>query len=116
MIIQRLKSPNDRTNGLITLANGLEFKTLERPWLNNKVSVSCIPAGHYKFVRDLFGKFKYFKILNVPDRTSIEFHLGTKPIHSKGCILVSQECIDAMMILYGDLDLFYVLEVKNGMV
>ena len=65
MIIQRLKSPDDRTNGIAILPDGAEYPTLERPWLNNQTSVSCIPAGHYKFKRDTHGRFQWFKVLDV---------------------------------------------------
>lgn len=48
-----------------------------------------IPAGTYPFKRSYSPKFK--KILpiieDVPDRTGIRVHMGTKPEHSTGCVL-----------------------------
>ena len=35
-----------------------------------------------------FGKMRP-EICDVPDRSGIRFHLGTKPQHSTGCVLVS---------------------------
>jgi hypothetical protein len=113
MIIQRLKSPSDRTNGKLTLPDGIEYPTLERPWLNNQPSISCIPAGHYKFKRDTHGRFQWFRVLDVPERTHIEFHEGTKPSHSAGCILVSHDALTAMMWFFGDEELTYVLEIRD---
>tara|TARA_R110000787_G_C13443348_1_gene446653 strand:+ start:26967 stop:27314 length:348 start_codon:yes stop_codon:yes gene_type:complete len=114
MIIQRLKSPSDRTNGIATLPDGTEYPSLERPWLNNQTSISCIPAGHYKFIRDTHGRFQWFEVLGVDGRTNIEMHLGTKPSHSEGCILLPKECLLAMKnTFYSDLDLTYVLEIRN---
>jgi hypothetical protein len=114
MIIQRLKSPSDRTNGIVTLPDGTEYLSLERPWLNNQTSISCIPAGHYKFKRDTHGRFQWFEVLDVDKRTHIEMHLGTKPSHSEGCILLPVECLLAMKnFFYGDLDLTYVLEIRD---
>ena len=114
MIIQRLKSPSDRTNGISTLPDGTEYYSLERPWLNNQTSISCIPAGHYKFKRDTHGRFQWFEVLDVDGRTHIEMHLGTKPSHSEGCILLPKSCLLAMKnTFYTDLDLTYVLEIRN---
>jgi hypothetical protein len=114
MIIQRLDSPSDRTNGIVTLPDGTEYPSLERHWLNNQTSISCIPAGHYKFKRDTYGRFQWFEVLGVYNRTHIEMHLGTKPSHSEGCILLPKECLLAMKnTFYSDLDLTYVLEIRN---
>ena len=114
MILQRIKSPSDRTNGIVTLPDGTEYPSLERPWLNNQVSVSCIPAGHYKFKRDTHGRFQWFRVLDVEGRTNIEMHLGTKPSHSEGCILLPMDCLLAMKnFFFSDLDLTYVLEIRN---
>lgn len=74
----------DRTIGW--LSNGLV--TLERPWLNNQVSISCIPEGRYLVHRDKNGRFQYYRLESVNGRTDIEFHGGVIPTHSEGCILV----------------------------
>lgn len=113
MILQRLKSPKDRTNGTFILPDGEELKTLERPWLNNQTGISCIPAGHYKFKRDTHGRFQWFRVLDVPGRTHIEFHEGNKPEHSEGCILMSREALNAMKWFYNDVNLNYVLEIRD---
>ena len=115
MIIQRIKSPDDRTNGIAILPDGAEYTTLERPWLNNQTSISCIPAGHYKFKRDTQGRFQWFRLLDVEGRTNIEFHLGNKPSHSEGCILLPKECLLAMKnFFFSDLNLTYVLEIRDA--
>jgi len=113
MILQRLASPSDRTEGILTLPDGSQFPTLERPWLKNQTSISCIPAGHYKFIRDTHGRFQWFRVLDVLERTHIEFHEGSLPSHSKGCILLSHEALTAMMWFFGDTKLQYVLEIRN---
>jgi hypothetical protein len=114
MILQRLESPSDRTNGIAILPDGTEYPSLERPWLENKPSISCIPAGNYKFVRDTHGRFQWFRVLKVVGRTNIEMHLGTKPSHSEGCILLPEECLLAMKnFFFGDLNLTYILEIRD---
>lgn len=113
MILQRNKPQSDRTTGILTLPDGQEFDTLELPWLDNKPNISCIYAGFHKFKRDLYGRFKWFKIIDVDGRTNIEFHIGFEPSHSQGCILVSLECLNAMMKFYGDTLKEYVLEIRD---
>jgi hypothetical protein len=79
----------DRTTGVLTCPSGKTLRTLERPWLNNRVSVSCIPEGTYKVHRDRLGKFTWFRVADVAGRTNIELHVGSIPAHSEGCILLS---------------------------
>ena len=74
---------HDRTIG--KLGN---LKTLERPWLNNQSSISCIPEGVYRVDRDHSGRFQYYRVQDTLPRTDIEFHGGVYPRHSEGCILV----------------------------
>ena len=50
-----------------------------------------VPEGTYQLVNTMSPRFK--KILplvsNVPGRSGIRVHTGTKPEHSKGCVLVT---------------------------
>ena len=50
-----------------------------------------IPCGTYPIAVTWSPKFKRMLplVLNVPSRSGIRFHRGTKPEHSRGCILVS---------------------------
>ena len=50
-----------------------------------------IPAGTYPIAVTWSPKFKRMLPLvnNVPGRSGIRIHRGTRPEHSKGCILVS---------------------------
>jgi hypothetical protein len=76
--------------------------TLERPWLDNKPRVSCIPVGTYHgaiqpsphFQRDLP------ELLDVPGRSEILIHVGNTVDDSAGCILVGLERADHEMRLY----------------
>jgi len=73
--------------------------TLERPWVGNETSRSCIPPGpdsgpaEYRVVhRDPpeWSAFQYphFKVEDVPGRTAILFHRGNFVSDSEGCVLV----------------------------
>ncbi|MDB4028384.1 DUF5675 family protein [Flavobacteriaceae bacterium] len=77
----------DRTLGTMTMPDGTVLSTLERAWKDNEKNVSCIPEGVYVIERNTTGKYQYYGVLDVPERTHIEMHLGTKPKHSDGCIL-----------------------------
>ena len=50
-----------------------------------------IPAGTYPIAVTWSPKFKRMLpiLLNVPSRSGIRVHRGTRPEHSRGCILVS---------------------------
>lgn len=103
---------DDGNYGIWTMPNGEDIvRTIERPWLDNEVDISCIPAGHYLFERDHHGRFQYFRILDVEDRTFIEIHLGTIPEHSNGCILTDPEGMTTLMEWF-DNDKQHVLEIR----
>ena len=69
--------------------------TVERPWAQNKPSISCIPAGSYPLVLGTFysgdgpgGKSDYpaYEVQNVPGRAQIKIHIANKASQLKGCI------------------------------
>lgn len=73
--------------------------TVERPWEQNKPSVSCIPAGTYPVKLGAFysgdgvgGKPDYpaYEILDVPDRACIKIHKANTALQVKGCIALGK--------------------------
>jgi hypothetical protein len=48
----------------------------------------AIPIGVYPIAKDYIGKFQCAKILNVPNRKNIEFHVGNKLDDTEGCLLL----------------------------
>ena len=64
--------------------NGLEVATIE----NNDY---IIPCGTYPIAVTWSPKFKRMLplVMDVPGRSGIRVHRGTRPEHSRGCILVS---------------------------
>jgi hypothetical protein len=91
--IERYESSDQCTMGRM-LVNGKEIcNTLELPWLDNKNKVSSIPLGTYKGrVRTDGGssgkKSWRIQLDDVPGRSHIQIHLGTRPSQIEGCILV----------------------------
>lgn len=79
------------TKGVVVLPSGKVLKSIERPWLDNKVNISCYPEGVYlaKWLeRSSSGKYKrVWHIQNVPSRSGILWHVGNLVRHSRGCTL-----------------------------
>jgi hypothetical protein len=65
--------------------------TVERPWLDNKVGLSCIPPGQYLCKRVESPKFGVtFEVSKVPGRSEILFHSGNISDDSHGCIILGE--------------------------
>lgn len=73
--------------------NGFECATVERPWANNRPSVSCIPDGTYTLKRDFYytGHYEAFEICDVPNRSRILIHVGNTMDDLKGCVAVGRD-------------------------
>ena len=75
------------------------FRTLERPNLSNQQDnpntkqndSSCIPEGIYKVVPDKTGRFQYFKVLDVLNRSNIEIHPANSIEDLLGCIGIGED-------------------------
>ncbi len=89
--IKREIISNKATLGTLINPKGLEIaKTLELPFMDNKQGISCIPFGTYQCKKDNTGRYRFWKILNVPGRSGIEFHNGNFAVDTDGCILLGQ--------------------------
>lgn len=77
----------DRTVGIFK-GEDLRLASLERPWFENKINISCIPEGAYLVKRDKHGRHQWYAVQDVEGRTSIELHIGNKVHDSNGCILL----------------------------
>jgi hypothetical protein len=87
--ILRIEQTSIHTLGILLVENYAFCCTLERPWLDNKPNLSCIPAGKYLCKEHQSPKFgKTFEVMNVPCRTDILFHAGNFAENSLGCILL----------------------------
>jgi len=77
----------------VFLDDGVPFAvTVERPWLNNQRSISCIPADTYLCKRVRSPKFgNTFEITGVPNRSAILFHKGNLSDDSHGCVITGEQ-------------------------
>lgn len=63
------------------------FFTIEKPWKNNAVMVSCIPEGVYDMGWRKSPKFgETWHVQDVPNRTHILIHTANFPQDVHGCI------------------------------
>jgi hypothetical protein len=80
--------------------NGTRLVTVERPWLDNQRSISCIPLGNYTVKPGYYnrGGYKAMEVMNVPNRSNILFHRGNTMYDSAGCILITSRegCVNGM--------------------
>jgi hypothetical protein len=73
------------------MVDGQLLFTVERPWLQNRAEVSCIPEGTYTCQPRHYNRGGYdaVEVTNVPDRTHILFHKGNTMHDLAGCIAVT---------------------------
>ena len=92
LTLRRVETGTQGTFGVLT-TGGLPFAlTLEREWLGNKTSVSCIPEGEYLCKRVKSPRFRNtFEVTDVEGRTHILFHKGNLDDDSHGCILLGEK-------------------------
>jgi len=85
--LTRFASLGDRTVGQFRAAGNLYY-SIECPWLDNAVNVSCIPAGHYSVIRTNSPKFgpDMWEITGVPGRSHILIHIANYSRNVQGCI------------------------------
>ena len=81
----RVKTRGKAVHGSITLPFEI---LLSYPTLEN--ADFLIPAGIYPLKMTWSPRFKKMmpEICDVPEREGIRIHMGTKPEHSEGCVLV----------------------------
>lgn len=86
--LYRIEKTKECVRGILVLNGEFLCHTLERPWVNNKINISCIPAGKYILAPFTGKEYKrVYQVLDVPGRTNILFHIGNIAKNSKGCIL-----------------------------
>lgn len=98
LTLERWGSTPWGTFGYLTLGSR-SWVTVERPWFQNRPTVSCIPAGTYKLALGFFysgdgigGKPDYpaYELQHVPGRALIKIHKANRAMQLKGCIGIGQ--------------------------
>jgi len=97
IILERFCYHPEGTLGVLKL-DGETFYSIERPWLDNKPNVSCVPEGTYQVGWRKSPKFgETWHIQNVPNRSYILIHAANYPTDVHGCIglgtILMKNCI-----------------------
>ena len=81
-------STNVCTTGKWYNGDELICHTMELPWRDNAVDVSCIPAGEYRIKMTNSPKYgACYKVFDVDGRTDILIHKGNTVDDTLGCIM-----------------------------
>ncbi len=90
IILHRICEDRFGTHGRLTTEEGNTICfTIERPWLDNKHDVSCIPVGEYACIpHDSPQHPDCWEITGVPDRSAILIHTGNSMADTEGCVIV----------------------------
>lgn len=91
--ITRLEQTERGTLGQILVDGKVVCYSLELPWKDNEVNVSCIPTGEYPCRLEYSPRYKrdLFEIKEVPGRSEVKFHKGNYLSDIRGCVLVGTE-------------------------
>lgn len=92
LVVKRTKACDLSTMGVLSV-NGTQIcYTLEEKWRDNQKGHSCVGLGTYSaFIRYTSTKSKRewcFQLNDANGRSAIQMHIGNKPSHTEGCILV----------------------------
>jgi hypothetical protein len=96
VVIERVYLQTE-TLGSLYVDGVMICKTMELPWKDNQRSISCIPEGEYKVIKQppkSDRPYPYFRLPNVPGRTGILIHKISYVSGLKGCIGVGKEFKD----------------------
>ena len=96
--VYRFAESTNSTTGLVTVSagQGVDWAgyALERPDNGNQAN-GRIPSGEYDaFIRNGSTSshgYDIVELMGVPDRTLIQFHIGSVPTDSIGCFLVGSQ-------------------------
>ena len=96
--LKRTRKDGKAVNGTLTFPIG--ERSFPYPSLEN--ADFLIPSGTYPLERTWSPRFKkrLAEIQNVPERTGIRIHMGTKPEHSQGCILSNFAAISNLDVMF----------------
>ena len=87
VVIQRLDSTESGTIGRLSVDGEFLCFTVELPWRDNRVNVSCIKSGRYDLAQRESPKFGLrWHVIDVPSRTHVLIHAANYQSECRGCI------------------------------
>lgn len=86
--ILRMEYGKTETIGVLSSRGTILGFTLELPWKQNGVNVSCIAPGEYKIREELHKKHgRCLRLAGVPGRAGVLIHAGNTAKDTRGCII-----------------------------
>lgn len=107
--LTRLSTKGKAVFGTLTFPLERQNGTLEEKVSTLENADFLIPAGTYPLRLTWSPRFKKPMPLidEVPEREGIRIHMGTKPEHSQGCILVSAIALENIKVLFNQRKKWY---------
>lgn len=94
LVVSRFKATSESVIGELSINGTRICYTLEEAWRDNQKGHSYVDLGVYSgFLRYTSAKTNRewcFQLNDANGRTAIQMHIGNKPSHTEGCILVGQ--------------------------
>lgn len=97
LTLERFHFTGSAVRGLFFIDGEQTGFTIERPWLDNAVGISCIPEGTYVLKPKTYGKYgtpdnPALWVQDVPGRTHILIHGANRAEQLQGCIAPGVVC------------------------
>ena len=107
--LTRQRTKGKAVFGTLTFPLEMQNGTLEEKVTTLENADFLIPAGTYPLRLTWSPRFKKPMPLidEVPDREGIRIHMGTKPEHSQGCVLVSALALENIKVLFNQRKKWY---------
>ena len=109
LYLERFAYTPEGTLGRLMLPDQTLY-TLEPPWRDNQVNISCIPEGTYIVKRNTTGRWRYYGVQDVPGRTHIEIHPANRVLSPGTGRRVLEGCIAPGL----DLERNFMAGVRNS--
>lgn len=88
LLLFRKTSTEIQTLGYFECPDGVTYPSLELPWKDNQVEISCIPAGVYRMTKHYAPTLKKngYLLHDVPNRSEIMIHPANWFHELRGCM------------------------------
>lgn len=98
LVLKRIDQAGDGVRGVMFVPGRTD--RIRQPIATLEHTRYLIPEGIYNVTMTRSPKFgKVMPLIDVPKRAGIRIHVGSKPIHSTGCVLVTNSGYDFVSAL-----------------
>lgn len=101
ILLTLIREPNPTaTPGSLYIYGTKECDTLERPWMDNKRGISCIPPGKYPVIMTVSPRFgrPMMRLAETAPRWGILIHAANHVDELQGCIALGKRVrVDTLM-------------------